>query len=304
MVAQKDAQLDKPLDKEAPPTIFSTNLTPEYATAALNLTIDFQRQKQSIANSYILKHRLTLTTVLLAIVSFGYYRLAWIYRRGGWDLVKKSNDATFSVFIFAFLFSTCYFSLASRPTSILRERADSIVKNTEEIFGVDLNKFANLVPTLGKNKGELAKGENTQIIVYRDTPIAIISVLPVAELSSDEEFVVKITGIGIRKVYLKSGILQDLIDWAIKRAQKLNTKKAKRLTVLVEALSVDAALISVLKDKQFQKIETLKLSESFFLNKYGINREIWGVSLNVLKIVDAAGASGESSTVKKRSKKI
>lgn len=298
-VAQKNIRLDQPIDENAPPTIYTTSLKPELANAALNLTIDFQRQKQSGANRHIFKHPISIVTILVAALSFGFWKIGWIYQKGGVALLKKSPEELFPVFIFLSMFASIFFTLVTKPTEVIKSNADALVDSNERIFGFELKDLAQVNNEKKKKEKDdlLKKSENSSIVVYRDSPIALISIVEVPELFNGETFVVKITGVGVRKVYYKSGIIDDLFDWVQYRSVALNNGKFKKLLILIEVLSTDSELKKLLKSKQFQFIEKRPINDSQLLKAYGITNEIWGLPLNLSKldkINSKVGATGVS----------
>lgn len=290
MVKQKEIRLDQPIDHNAPPTIYGTKLTPSLSNAALNLTIDFIRQKQSQANQHIFMHPLSVLLILLASFGFGYWKVGWIYEAGGWELLKSSRDEIFSILVFITMFTSITFTALTKSTNFIKTTSERLVDDNEGIFGVSLKTFANLNPDSNdkKTKNLLTKGDNTQIIIYRDSPIAVLSLVPKPELSNGEEkFVTKITGCGVRKVYYKSGIIEDLIDWSVYRSQSLNVDKAKKLIVLIDVMSVDTDLKKKLTEKNFKFIEKTYYNNSILLKAYGIYNEVWGLNLNVSSLEES-----------------
>lgn len=290
MPEQKDANLDTFIDEKAPPTLYFSKLSPELSNAALNLAVDFQRRSQSPAIKAVAIHPISLTTIILSVLLYAHYNLWDYYRIGGFALVRDNLEVFMMVLVFATGLMSVFFVLGTYLTNSIREKADGISKDTTPIFGLDLTKLAVINPENKKldkeSKEILAKSENTNIALYRETPIALVSVEPVENLSNKDRFTTKITGLGIRKVYQKSGILEDLIDWAIVRSNTLNANKSEKILVLIDVLSTDSETQKVLKDKQFQHITTKdadtkdKLS-NFGLNTFGINLQIWGIALNV-----------------------
>lgn len=300
MSLQKDAGLRDFVDDQAPPTIVSTKLTPELSEAALNLTIDFQRQKQSGANAAIIRHPIIVSTLVVVIGAVGYWKLGEIIQRGGFKLLKLNIDQVMGTLVIATMIISVLATLVTRPTDVLRSKADSIVDNSESVFGFELREFAALnVKKLDKTGRELLDtAENTRVVIYRDTPIAVVSLVPVTDMCTKERFVTKITGVGVRKVYWRSGIIEDLIDWTVFRSGQLNNSKAPKILVLYEVVNTDHELIKVLKAKQFQKIESRPVSGNSLLKLLGIQYDIYGLGLNVTKLSDVenlktkAGASG------------
>ncbi|SCU99810.1 LAME_0G05666g1_1 [Lachancea meyersii CBS 8951] len=286
-IKQVDASLNEPINKDAPPTIYGSHLTPEFASAALNLSVDFLKQQQSMANKYILWHPKTLS-----VVSF----CAIIYLLPNISLPEKTRNASGFVVQFVLmnqaqlltaglvlLISTSVvFTLLSKVTeNIFKSKVKKVVESEgSSIFGCQLEKLAKgtIKPT--------DKTKDTQIIVYRDTPIALVSVLENESISKSDSLVMGISSIGSRRVYAKSGIIEDLLDWALIRTKniqnesdKFNTDKSMKL--LVDAYSFDETLKQTLTKKGFSLIKSYKLPESRLLGGlFGVRRELWGVQFH------------------------
>ncbi|SCV01918.1 LAMI_0G14576g1_1 [Lachancea mirantina] len=281
-VKQVDASLDKPIDKDAPPTIYGSKLKPEFASAALNLSVDFLRQQQSEANKYLLWNKTTLlgsfTCALLYLVSKstfprGSKSVSGFFVQYAYMNTKELITAGIVIVIS----SSVIFTLLSRVTeNVFSKKIDAIVKTEgESVFDVNLNKLS-----ADKVKGSEVL-ENTQIIVYRDTPIALAAIMENKHLSTEDSLVMGVTTIGARRVYLKSGVMEDLIDWALLRTKDLQYRKhgnGKSMKLLLDVCSFDKDLRDALKKKGFSPIKTFKYEESRVLNSlYGIRRELWGV---------------------------
>ena len=74
-------------------------------------------------------------------------------------------------------------------------------KYCDYIFGFDIKSYSQ--KETGKDKKLTRKSLDTQLIVYRDSPIAICSLVVDETQSSAANFIVKITGIHVRKVFQK-----------------------------------------------------------------------------------------------------
>jgi len=286
MVKQKEVKLDQPINHTTPPTIYGTKLIPSLSNAALNLTIDFIRQSQSKANQHIIKHPYTTILIIFGTLCFSYWKIGWIIKIGGWKLLKKNNQEIINIFIFITMYSSLILTILTKSTDFIKEKSNQLINYNEDIFGIDLKIFAklNINSTDSNTKKLISKGENTQIIIYRDSPIAVISLIHKPELSNKEKFVTKITGCGIRKVYYKSGLIEDLIDWSIYRSNLLNAKKSSKLIILIDVMSIDFELKKKLTLKNFKFITKSNYNNSKILKIFGIYNEIWGLNLNVSKI--------------------
>ena len=282
-IKQVDAALNKPLDTDSPPTIFQTTLTPEYATAALNLSVDFIKQKQSLTNKYLLLHPFVLILVSLIILIIMIPRLSyphgfksvsqWLYH-----LFLLNKTHFFTMLITSTMLISVVFTLLSRLVeNVYKTEIDKIVKsNGLPLFNIELNQLAQ------QKINDETLLQNTNIIVYRNTPIALISVSESHVLSNDTSICVTINTIGCRKVYVKSGILGDLIDWAMIRTERINNGKKPSCRLIIEIESVDYELRKTLMAKGFKCFSRQKLRASRILGGlFGIKKELWGVQFHM-----------------------
>ncbi|KAK5780731.1 Pho86p PWA37_003383 [Arxiozyma heterogenica] len=282
-IKQVDAALDKPLDVDSPPTIFQTTLTPEYATAALNLSVDFIKQRQSLANKYLLLHPFVLSFITLIVLIIMIPRLVyphgflsvtqWLYHL---FLLNKAHF--FTMLISSTMLISLIFTLLSRLVeTVYKAEVDKIVKsNGLPLFNVELNQLAQQ-----KIPDETVL-QNTNIIVYRNTPIALISVSESHVLSSDTSICVTISTLGCRKVYIKSGILGDLIDWAMIRTEKINNGKKSSCKLIIEVESIEHDLQKTLLSKGFKCFSRQRLRSNRILGGlFGIKKELWGVQFHI-----------------------
>ncbi|SCU96336.1 LAFA_0G05776g1_1 [Lachancea sp. 'fantastica'] len=283
-IKQIDASLHEPINKDAPPTIYGSHLTPELANASLNLSADFLKQQQSLANKYVIWHPRTLGFSL-------FCTLAYLVP----NAVLPKNTKSASGFIIQFvlmnqtalltasivlLMTTSFaFTLLSKVTEkVFQAKVDAIVETEGNlVFGCKLEQLANgtIKPT--------EKLKNTQIIVYRDTPIALASILENEAVSNADSLVMGISSIGTRRVYVKSGIIEDLLDWALLRTKNIQIgsqkfKSDRSMKLLVDVYSFDQVMKDTLVKKGFTLIKSHKLPESRLLSGiFGMRQELWGV---------------------------
>lgn len=282
-IKQVDAALNKPLDVDSPPTIFQTTLTSEYATAALNLSVDFIKQRQSLANKYLLLHPFVLIfiTLIVSIVMIprlvyphGFVSVTqWLYH-----LFLLNKTHFFTILITSTMLISVIFTLLSRLVeAVYKSEIDKIVKsNGLPLFNVELNQLAQQKTT------DETILQNTNIIVYRNTPIALISVSESHVLSSDTSICVTINTVGCRKVYIKSGILGDLIDWAMIRTEKINNGKKSSCKLVIEIESTEYDLQKTLLSKGFKCFSRQRLRSNRILGGlFGIKKELWGVQFHI-----------------------
>ena len=216
-VPQVDALLDRPLDIDAPPTIYSVNLKPEYGTAALNLSADFIKQEQAQANKYLFFHPIILIVLAFGLLIYLTPRVYFPLRNtgsvAGWfyQLALINRREVLTGLVFTAIGASFLFTLLSRVSdSYFKSKINQLVASKgEKVFGINLNDL------VARHETEDPVVNNTHIIVYRETPIALISLSPNMTLSTNENLVMSVTTVGCRRVYVKSGIIEDLIDWAM-----------------------------------------------------------------------------------------
>ncbi|EJS43186.1 pho86p [Saccharomyces arboricola H-6] len=284
-VPQVDASLDKPLDVDAPPTIYSVNLKPEYGTAALNLSADFIKQEQALANKYLFFHPLILIVLVIGLVAYLTSKVVFPIRNtgsiAGWfyQLVRINQKEVLTGLVFTAIGASFLFTLLSRVSdSYFKSKINQLVASKgEKVFGINLNDL------VAKHETEDPVVSNTHIIVYRETPIALISVAPNMTLSTDENLVMSVTTMGCRRVYVKSGIIEDLIDWALLHAKNVrsNGKYGETMKLLIDVYSFDSALKDILKKKGFTYIQSIRVSENRLLGGlFGVKKELWGLQFH------------------------
>ncbi|AET39994.1 Pho86p Ecym_5226 [Eremothecium cymbalariae DBVPG len=287
---QLDPNLTKPIDRDAPPTIYGSVLKPELATAALNLPIDFLKQKESLANQYLAAQKLTLGSILFAVVVYMCSSCTLPRERTG-SVVEyvylfagiNRKEMVTALIVSAISASLLLTSLAKLTNAVFKAKSKVILDSHGiSVFNVDLTKLGAGDPSVTKDKNL----ENTHIVVYRETPIALVTVQENKSLSTKDALVVSISSMGSRLVYLKSGILEDLIDWALVRTKKIQHqsdkyKKGTSMKLIIEVYSFDTHMKETLKKKGFSVIESYKLPESRILGGlFSIKRELWGIQFH------------------------
>lgn len=281
---QVDAHLQGPLNSETPATILSSDLKPEYATAALNLAADFVKQKESLANMAILGHPIVVAFVWVLAIYFAAPRVTVPYMDESngfvnfmWQLFSNNKSVVPTVIIVGCLGTMVVFTLMSRVTeSFFNSMTKEIVNSQgKSVFDIDLKKLAE-----GKcTKEELEHTKDTYIVIYRDTPVALVSLVQNKILSTKEDLVMSVATMGSRRVYEKSGITEDLIDWSMVHTKQKFVKghyKGK-MQLLIDVYSFDVDSKKILKQKGFTMIKSNKLQGSFILGKiFGVQKELWG----------------------------
>lgn len=303
MAIQKDVNLNEPLNDKAPPTLEKRSLTPELAQAALILHGDYYSQLQAKCNRCVFWHPISTTFLVISTSIFTYYRLydyISISESFGefFSFFSKSRDFQFQVMgIFPWL--VCVFGIVGIIAHFVSDVYKDIsiklpqLNYLEKLFGFNLKEYARLSQsTLLKQKRKLTSresiflknGENTHIVMYRDSPIAIITLRPLLDESSESNFVIKITGLHVRKAFAKVDFDVLLLEWSYRRARELlkdyNPKKDAKITIVTDTFSFDKQIIKTLENQSFQKV-----SSSFALNSFQTESET-----GVLSYITSTGA--------------
>ncbi|CAI4043597.1 hypothetical protein SKDZ_10G1000 [Saccharomyces kudriavzevii ZP591] len=284
-VPQVDASLDKPLDIDAPPTIFSVNLKPEYGTAALNLSADFIKQEQALANKYLFSHPLVILIIIAGSLIYLAPKIVFPIRNtgsiAGWfyQLFQINKKEVLTGLVFTAIGASFLFTLLSRISdSYFKSKISQLVASKgEKTFGINLNDL------VARHETEDPVVDNTHIIVYRETPIALISLTPNMTLTTDDNLVMSVTTVGCRRVYVKSGIIEDLIDWAMlySKTVRKNGKYGESMKLLIDVYSFDNTLKEILKKKGFTYIQSIRVSENRLLGGlFGVKKELWGLQFH------------------------
>ncbi|SCW03239.1 LAFE_0G06062g1_1 [Lachancea fermentati] len=281
-----DPSLTEPINNDAPPTIYGSSLTPELANAALNLSVDFVKQQQSLANKYILWHPYTLSLVFISLAVYlgpnvtlpqGTHSVFdFLFQLA----IMNGTQIATSIMVVGISTSVVFTFLTRFTEDLFKKKSRQIVDtNGVNVFNVDLTKLAK------REIKQKSDTNNTQIIVYRETPIALASIVENTVLSSKDSLVMGISSIGCRRVYVQSGIIEDLIDWALIRTKNIQQsgsyKADNSMKVLIDVYSFDKYMKETLKKKGFSLLSTYDLEDSKLLSKiYGVKRELWGVQFH------------------------
>lgn len=316
MVAQKSVDLNQPLDASALAKLEETDLTPELAQAALTLHGDYYRQVQGVCNKYLFWHPFSVsvcgagTAMAAAYLVRDYYAIAkdipqlvtmfWYRRDIKYDLIFVMPVIVMIMGVLALC--------AHLLSEDLRDVADNLDKpeRIEELFGYDLRQYAKVDEEKRLNAKETTlvdQGKNTHLMVYRNSPIAVVTVKPGktssgARNSTESEVTVRITGLHVRKVFAKADLHTLLMDWALERAQKLGAgavgKRGQsepfKIHVLIEAFSFDKQYVNFLRGRSFSRVSSSTILDSRkpgsnlvqSINKLlGLSRDTYGLTFIV-----------------------
>ncbi|KAK6877468.1 Inorganic phosphate transporter PHO86 [Candida tropicalis] len=282
MAVQKELDLNKPLDSNAAPNLGKTILTPELSKSAIVLHGDRYKQLQAKLTKYVLWHpyaMLAMTTVVPIIFFYSVWDYVSISENllEFYHLVKKDKkDFIFSI-LSAFPLFASIFGIFGFLAYIVGEDMGIASKNFAQkycdyVFGFNIRAFAKNDNNEDKKLAKL--GQNTELIIYRESPIAVGSLVVDEDQSTVENFVVKITGVHVRKVFQKVDFDEVLIEWAILRTRELyqeflvsNGLKAppenSSILITADTYSFDPEFQKTLQENGFRPIDV-----SFQLNPF------------------------------------
>lgn len=276
MAIQKPFNLDEPLDQNSEAAITKRDMDPSLATAALTLHGDYYRLLQSLANKTIVWHPLVQTFIIGTFVTFAAYTYGDLYAESE-NLTDFLYLATQNLYILTTFFPVVLFvaGTVGLVSFILSDEFRSISDNLAldtymlKLFRFPLRVYANADEEKTKdsktNAFVTSANKLTELVEYRGTPIAVVTVIPLPDISNLEVFYAKMTGLHVRKVYRgKADLETDLVDTAIRKAQELSARyikdnklKAKNIKVVLqaEAYTIDPVLPPVFLLKGFKKTE-------------------------------------------------
>lgn len=312
-LGQIEVDYNKPIDKDAPPVIQSIPLEHAYSEAALTLSLDGLKQTEALGNKYIFWH--PFSGILIAVVASVYFHknrleiLPRVKEESLWGYLfkngMKNRETLGAGLMYMFIIGTIIFKfLALINEDYFRGKIQKINdENGLSVFGFDVSKYILNDKYLSD---KMILKNNVNIIVYRNTPIAsIVLKTPTLDVEHEDDDLIEIekrafiTSLSCRRVYLKSGILEDLVNWAKKRCLDLNdsiyekTNKVSGQTVyaneLIETLvfktySFEFGLEKLMKESGFtlqklQKLDTKKRKLNVLLNAIGVREKVWEITV-------------------------
>lgn len=258
MVAQVDLDLNKPLDADAQSIIARVAMNPSLALLALTLHGDYYRQLQSKCNRRIVWDpllQLVLVTLFVGITAYIFRDIYQIADSFGefLSLLWANKFALTNLFPALIIIGGFIGVITFTITDEFRNMSD--VMSTDEamakVFRFPLRIYANARESDMDSTLIESGSRSTDLIMYRNSPIAVITVVPEPEKSSDKVFYAKITGLHVRKSYAKAGLEEDLLQYAKAKALELSEKYAKdnkfngkkiKTILLADAYTVDPVL--------------------------------------------------------------
>lgn len=294
MVQQKDINLNMPLDASAPAQIRKVALSPELATAALTLHGDYYRQLQGKCNSTLVWHPLSLGYIALCMTVVTLYAYTGLYQvldsvSEFLRLAARDKDPLI-IYFPAMIFIAGTVGIAVfYLTDDFRAMSDGLAKDEymSQLFRFPLRIFANARDEDLDSALVRSASRSTDLIEYRNQPIAVVTVVPLPDESSKTTFVAKITGLHARKAYRKAGLEFELVEYAQEKARALATQyvednglKVSKITVklLADAYTCDPHLCAIYKEAGFtikqslSRINWFEKQKSPYLGYFKINR--------------------------------
>lgn len=287
MAGQRELNLHQPLDKEAEAIIRRIPLEPLLATAALTLHGDYYRQLQSRSNRHIVWHPVSQAFILLVLGGFTLYAYKDLFE------ISDSVGEFFRLFMNNKYILTTYFpvlifvagtlgTVSFMITDEFRSVSDGLAGDAYmlKLFKFPLRIYANAdEKDLGNNKSLAfieSASRSTDFIEYRGSPIAVVTVIPLPDLSSNDVFYSKITGLHVRKVYRSTGLEEDLLTYAKEKARDLCTRyvtdnniKTKNIktVLLADAYTFDSVMTKLYDNNGFKTIIKTTAIDPFFPEK-------------------------------------
>ena len=239
---QIDARLREPLPVEEVPKLDIKFIDPSYSEAVVNLQMDYLLSRKALLNKRLFSSPLTLT-LLIAWLGVVYrlrlqdYFSSFNFKDGflqGMEILAKSpqfrSDIVESLAMIG-LFVGIEWAILNRSTRYWKEQSQAVPDHQQEYFGIDMGEYASLT-----DKSKLSKEEKKQVeqmkqnsvnVVYRQTPIGFI-VKKQQEDKTEDTLTYKITALGIRRVYISAGVLEDLLTYVIRDLHKVEGYKNVR----------------------------------------------------------------------------
>lgn len=303
MAIQQDAQLQEPLPLDSPPVLEFKTMTPELATAALNLIIDSRVNLQSQLNKTIIWSFPTWSFILALFAPFAAWNLQDYFAHNSWDYLKGNHAFRGDIiqsFIALVMLGSVVFTGLCLSTYWLREEATKLAEKTTDTFGFDLAQFARL-PSNPKTTNDISlletwmkPAKNTQLVIYRGVPICVVVLKLNKDLTSKDQFVVDIQQAAVRRVYVKSGIFKDLLEFAFKRSAEMLKEfkvetpkmygKEVKIKLMYNCYSFETEPKKVLQENHFECIVKTGSKSPFITAVFGCKKETWCASLKASHI--------------------
>ncbi|VEU20768.1 DEKNAAC101697 [Brettanomyces naardenensis] len=237
---QMDARLSEPLPVEQVPKLDISYITPNCSQAVVNLQMDYLMNKKSILTRWLFGSQFTLSLITAWIGTVIYwgvgdYFSSYTFKNGALDGLKQLFGNSFFraglievTGLIALGFAVVW-TVLFETTAWLKDQCMKVPDEQKELFGLDMSEYASLT---GKKKFSAEEKKqiefmkkNSVHIVYRETPIAFIVKQIVVDTEESIEY--KVTALGIRRVYVSAGVLEDLLTYLIRDLHEVNGRNAK-----------------------------------------------------------------------------
>lgn len=298
MAVQEESLLHEPLDMAQEPKLQATTLKPSLSEASMNLIIDYRRTLLGELTKSMFWDLRTISLLVAGISVYVYMKLYESLQYQTMALLLENRDfyvQLFYVLIAVIMIITITFTFFGELSKFLKLDLDKIAEEPEKTFKFDLIQFAQLADSeeglklkeLSDYRSKVAEGDNTQLIIYRGRPVALITIAKDDELSREDQYVVRINGLGVRRVYADTGLQKDLIQWSYLQARDLylkegNLKKDKPLRIFIEVYSFEKQLLKTLKELPgWQKVSSEPLPDFIAGKLFGHELQTWGIGMNV-----------------------
>lgn len=301
MVSQRKLDLNEPINSQKESKLEFSKLTPDLCEASLTLNGDYFRQMQSLLVKRIIWDKYSISFMVLVLACYNYYVLADFIEVSEsiseFITITKNNRFLKSSLLFnSMVLLVCLGAVGVCSLFVSDEFkiiSDNLMSSKYQLYlyGFELSKFSKLDPnsTTPKDNAFLAKGTNSQLILYKEAPIACINLKPLPENSNDATLFIKITGINVRKAFKPLDFEQLLLDWALERSmmlleahlkdRKIKNSKGCKTTILIDCYSFDGEFARFLKKNKFNKVDS-----SFNYNPTGEKTAIFnGLANSIFK---------------------
>ncbi|RKP30359.1 hypothetical protein METBISCDRAFT_27441 [Metschnikowia bicuspidata] len=279
MVAQKELNLNQPLDANVDPKLRRIPLDPSLATLALTLHGDYYSQLQGKCNKRIVWDPLVQLTLLSIFVAFNAYMFHNFYDISDsvgefFQLVWRNKVVLTNYFPVLIVVGTVVGVTTFYISDEFRTMSDSLASDSymANMFQFPLRIYANASEDDLKTPLVENSSKTTDLIEYRNSPIAVVTVVPDTERSTEQTFYAKITGLHVRKSYANAGLEFELLQFAKEKAIQLCQTYAKdkklnvedlRVVLTAEGYSVDPVLPQLYLQSGFKV-----LGSSYVLDPY------------------------------------
>lgn len=287
MVQQTDLNLHQPLDKDVEPSIERIHLEPLLATSALVLHGDYYRQLQSLCNRYILWHPVSQAFIIVVLggyTMYAYQELVEISDSvGEFFRLFKNNKYILTTYFPVVLFLAGVLGASTYMiTDEFRGVSDGLATDSYmlRLFRFPLRVYANAEALDLDSKGSVAflesASKSTDLIKYRGSPIAVVTVIPLPDKSTSEVFYARITGLHVRKVYRSAGLQEELLTYAKEKARDLCGRYVKdsnirtkniKIVLLSDAYTIDPVMTQLYARNNFTAVDKTTKIDPFFPDK-------------------------------------